>query len=105
MRISSSYRPSPKSISVDITAPFTPTVVEPCSRNDRATDERQHNSQCNFCALGETRTRVAVECGIARVAAGFQGCECAGLQAREERIGGVIQDVHRGKREHRRVVV
>jgi len=48
---------------------------------------------------------VAVERGVARVAAGFLGCERAGLQAREERIGGIVQDVHSGKREHRRVVI
>ncbi len=48
---------------------------------------------------------MAVERGIARVAARFLGCERAGLQAREKRIGGVIQDMHRGKCEHRGVVI
>lgn len=48
---------------------------------------------------------MAVERGVARVAAGFLGRKRAGLQAREERIGGIIQDVHSGKREHRCVVI
>ena len=48
---------------------------------------------------------MAVERGVARVAAGFLGRERAGLQAREIRIGGVIQDMHRGQREHRCVVI
>lgn len=48
---------------------------------------------------------VALERGVARVATGFLGFERASLQAREERIGGIIQYVHSGKREHGRVVI
>ena len=46
-----------------------------------------------------------MERGVARVTAGFLGCVRAGLQAREEWIGGIVQDVHSGKREHRRIVI
>lgn len=85
---------------------FAPIVVVPRSRsNDRGANEGQHNSQGYFCTGREARARVAVERGVARVATGFVGCERASLQAREERIGRVIQDVHRGKCEHRGVVV
>jgi hypothetical protein len=48
---------------------------------------------------------VALERGVARVAAGFLGFERTGLQAREERIRGIIQNMHSDKGEHRRVVI
>ena len=35
----------------------------------------------------------------------LQGCVRTSLQAREERIGGIIEDVHRSEREHWRVVI
>jgi hypothetical protein len=82
---------------------FAPIVVPRSRSDERRTNDGQRNSQGNFRGRGEAR--VTGERGVARVTAGFLGCERAGLQAREERIGGIIQDVHSGKREHRRVVI
>lgn len=42
---------------------------------------------------------------VARFAARLLGCVRASLQACEERIGRIIEDVHRGEREHGRVVI
>jgi hypothetical protein len=42
---------------------------------------------------------------VARFAARLLGCVRASLQPCEERIGRIIEDVHRGEREHRRVVI
>lgn len=92
-------------ISIFIAAHFAPIVVPRSRSDDRRANEGQRNSQGNFCARGKARARVAVERSVTRVPAGFLGCERASLQPREERIGSVIQDVHRGEREHWRVVV
>ena len=48
---------------------------------------------------------MARERSVARFAAGLLGCKRASLQACEERIEGIIEDVHRGEREHRCVVI
>lgn len=45
------------------------------------------------------------ECIVARSARRLDRVVGAILEARVERVGGVIGDVHRGEREHRRVVV
>lgn len=83
--------------------PFAPGVVPDSRGNDRTANDGYCNSQGSFYACG--KASVAVERGVARDSAGFLGCERASLQAREERIGGIIQDVHCGECEHRRVVI
>jgi hypothetical protein len=80
-----------------------PTVVPHPHHDDGNTNDGQYHSQGYLCTCGETRA--AGECGVARVPARLLGCECASLQAREERIGGIIEDLHRSESEHRRVVI
>ena len=86
-----------------LTLPFESAIVPRSRCKDCRANYGQHNPQGNFCARGEAR--VAGERVIARFAAGLLGCERASLQAGEKRIGGVVDDVHCGEREHRRVVV
>ena len=82
---------------------FAPIIVPRSCSDERRANDGQRNTQGNFRSRGQAR--VTGEGGVARVATGFLGCKRASLQAREKRIRGVIQDVHRGEREHRRVVV
>ena len=81
-----------------------PTVVPNRHRDDRQANKGEHNAEGDFDTLGEA-ARVAGECGVAGLAAGLLGGVRAGLQASEERVRGIVQNVHRGKREHWRVVV
>lgn len=90
-------------VSVFLTAPSEPTVVPRCRDDAGTANYGQHNPQGNFCARG--KTRVAGECIVARFPARLQGCVRTSLQACEEWIGGIIEDVHCSEREHWRVVI
>lgn len=86
-----------------MTAVSEPKVVPRPHHDDPKANNRQNNTQSHLCTPGEAR--VAGEHGVTRFAAGLLCCERACLQACEERIGSIIEDVHSGEREHRCVVI
>ena len=55
--------------------------------------------------VAREKAKVAGKRIVAQFPARLLGCARAGLQVCEERIGSIIEDMHRGEREHRRVVI
>ena len=57
--------------------------------------------------VAREKAKVAGERIVAQFPARLLGCARAGLQVCEERIGSIIniEDMHRGEREHRRVII